>query len=436
MNPTLATPVETQRAAKLGLNNSMAGVACRAASGFSRAGILLLIASTYGPLLFGKLALAISVMEIFRTFSEFGIDTIAIRRFAQEPEQDRGNLLSRTITSKLVAAVVCYLISLVVTGLIARDTFTFTLGMVAGISLFSGNLIGAFTSYYQSQLRMVEAFLPTFLAFGLYIVCSSAAIFKHAPLLLVIMLLPLFEMLDFLLLRRKVKHLPPIRLDLAATLSLFRESWPVGLMGAMIMLYFRLDNILIFKFIGNAALGLYAASFRIVEPALMVPHAFSLSLFAIFAGHGHLRSSRNQMMAVIGRTMWPAYAFIIGAAAALILGGQSLLRHFGAGYINAYPALQILAIVLVLRTVNITLTAVLNSRAKYSLLAKITGTNLIINVVLALMLIPHFGIEGAAWAAFGTELWNMLAQGSFAFSRSEVEGSPVYGLICPEPECE
>ena len=85
MTPTLAAEVGIlKNTTKLGHANSIFGVAARAVSGFSRAGILLLIASKYGPALFGKLALAISVMEIFRTFSEFGIDTIAIRRFAQE----------------------------------------------------------------------------------------------------------------------------------------------------------------------------------------------------------------------------------------------------------------------------------------------------------------------------------------------------------------
>ena len=133
--------------------------------------------------------------------------------------------------------------------------------------------------------------------------------------------------------------------------------------------------------------------------------------------------------------MWPAYVFIGAAALLLIAFGQSFLGHFAVAYVSAYPVLRILSVVLFLRTVNITLTAVLNSRAKYSLLARITFTNLAINIVLALLLIPRYGIVGAAGAAFATELWNMLVQGSFVL-RSGYTATPVYGLICPEPECE
>ena len=202
MNATLATQVETEKTAKLGLNNSVFGVASRAVSGFSRAGILLFIASKYGPALFGKLALAISVMEIFRVFSEFGIDTIAIRRFAQEKEAQRAGLLSRIVTSKLVAATICYLVALLVTSIIAKDSHSLVLGITASLSLFSANLVGAFSSYFQSQLRMAEAFPPTLFAFVLYVAASVIAIFQHLPLL-VVSILPVCELLNFFLLNAR-----------------------------------------------------------------------------------------------------------------------------------------------------------------------------------------------------------------------------------------
>ena len=113
----------------------------------------------------------------------------------------------------------------------------------------------------------------------------------------------------------------------------------------MVMLYLRLDNILVFKFVGSAALGLYAAGFRIVEPALMVPHAFAMSLFTILSSRGHEKASRGQVLNSVLHTMWPAYLFVLCAAAVLVAGGQTLLRRFGPGYVGAYPVLRILSAV-------------------------------------------------------------------------------------------
>jgi O-antigen/teichoic acid export membrane protein len=92
--------------------------------------------------------------------------------------------------------------------------------------------------------------------------------------------------------------------------------------------------------------------------------------------------------------------------------------------------------VLLVRTVNITLASILNSRGQYSVLAKVTATTLLSNAVLALLLIPKFGIEGAAWAAFGTELWNMAALGFVTRSGAAFGRKPVYGLVNIEPEIE
>ena len=134
--------------------------------------------------------------------------------------------------------------------------------------------------------------------------------------------------------------------------------------------------------------------------------------------------------------MWPAYLFVVGAGGVLIFFGETILRHFGSSYLAAYPVLLILSIVLLPRTLNITLTSILNSRGQYSALAKITASNLVVNLVLAIVLIRSFGIQGAAWAALGTELWNVIAQGSWVVLGSSVEATPVYGLLSVEPECE
>jgi O-antigen/teichoic acid export membrane protein len=420
--------------AKAGHTNSLFGVASRAVSGFSRSGILLLIAVKYGPELFGKLALAIALTEIFRTFSEFGIDTIAIRRFSLESPEQRERLLDQVVTSKLVAASVGYAISLLVLALMAHDRTTLAFGIIAGLSLFTANLVGAFSSYYQSQLEMATAFPASLISYFIYIALCLSTVFAHASLLLVICLLPVCELLNFLLLYRRLSHRPALYFDLSATFLLFKESLPVGLMAVMTILCFRLDNMLVFRFLGSAALGLYAAAYRVVEPALMVPHAFSISLFAILATHQIM--SQRQAARVVLHTMWPAYLFIASAAAILVFGGAPLLHRFGGGYAAIYPILRILSIVLFFRTINITLTAVLNSRGSYSVLAKITATTLTANALLALLLIRRLGIEGAAWAAFGTELWHMSALSLFTKLGSAASREPVYALVNAEPEIE
>jgi len=417
-----------------GLQNSLYTVGTRAISGFTRAGILFLIASRYGPVLFGKLVLAISIMEIFRTFSEFGVDTIAIRRFSQSAQPDAGTLLGRILSAKLVTATTSYLLALAIVVAITRDPVELHLAAITSASLWTANAIGAFSSYFQSHLQMVRVFWRMLCAAAVYGITSAVAASWHAPLVLVVALLPACEALNCWLLYLTCEQRPYMRFSIGETICLLRESLPVGLMSAMLIVCFRLDSILIFGKLGSAALGVYAAGYRLVEPALMVPHAFATTLYALLCRRTAEPLRGRRLLAAVRHTMWPAYLFIVGTAGMLLLSGRIVLQHFGTAYVDAYPVLKLLSVALVLRTVNLTLTAVLNSRSMYVTLAKITGANLIINLALTLALIPQFGIRGAAFAIIITEVANLAAQFRSCLT-SAPSAKPVY-VLNVGPECE
>jgi O-antigen/teichoic acid export membrane protein len=234
---------------------------------------------------------------------------------------------------------------------------------------------------------------------------------SRASLLLVIIALPLADGLNLLFLWRRSIASLRLKFDFQWTASLLRESLPVGLMAILIILYFRVDNLFVFKLAGASALGLYSVCYRIVEPALMIPHSFSMTTYTLLSGPEHQDDSAGAVTRILVKTMWPAYAFILAATTVLFLGGNWILARFFPSYPSAYPILLVLAFTLAVRTLNITLTTVLNSRAKYSMLAKITVVNLLVNLLFVFLFVPRWGALGAAWAAVATELFNALMQG-------------------------
>ena len=390
--------------------NSASWVSARALSGLARTAILLAIARHYGPKDFGEIVLAISLTEIFRTISECGLDTIAIRRFRQSPESSKTTLLGAFIGTKLLLATVGYAISILALFAIANTGREILLGTVAGLSLFSANIVGAFSSYFQSSFSMSQVLSTTVRSVILLIALTAISVACGWPVVVVIAGLPAAEGVNATLLWIRCGKRIRLRFDLREALSLLGESLPIGVMGAMVILYFRLDNLIIFKFCGAAALGLYAAASRIVEPLLMIPHSFSTTLYSLFSG----RRDRNLGVRVdfrtVLRTMWPAYGFAATAVIIAIAAGHYLLAYFFPEYLSAYLVLRLLAIVLLVRTGNVTLTAILCSFGRYSTLARISAATLVINVGLAFILIPRYGPWGAALAALLTESWNCLAQ--------------------------
>lgn len=420
------------------MKNSFFGVAVRAIAGFSRIGILLLVARHFGPALFGRVALAMSMMEIFRTFSEFGLDTVALRHFSQAgSEEECSHIFGRVLTTKLALASVFYICCLVAILAVSHSTLEIQFGAIASISLFSANLVGALVAYYQSQLRMHEIFWVTLYVYVAYVAISIAALWANAPLQWILVVLPAAEFAYFYVLRSRDQITNRLIIDAQGSMALLKESVPLGIMSGMILLYFRLDNVILYKLSGTAALGLYAVCFRMIEPVMMVPGAFAVSLLAVLSAKGQKRIERSELWKMSARTLWPAFLFSLCAAVGLILCGKFLLARFSPEYVAAYPALCILASCLLIRTANIALSAIINSRGAYSSLAKIAAFNLGANIVLVLALVPSMGIVGAAWAALGTEFLNMLAQmrcvGTLTARR--VQG-PVYEMVSFEPECE
>jgi O-antigen/teichoic acid export membrane protein len=232
-------------------------------------------------------------------------------------------------------------------------------------------------------------------------------------------------------------HLPRLAHNVSATVALFRESLPLGVMSAMIFLYVRFDSMVVYRMMGSTALAFYAICFRIVEPALMVPNAFSITLLSVLSASGNnVKVPSQGVLRTTLYTLWPAYIFITGTAVVLIFAGRPLLVFFNSQYIESLPVLGILTVLLFVRTINVTLTALINSTGRYSALARIAVSNLVVNVVLVLILVRTFGVVGAAWAAFGTEFWNMCAQWGCLLRLNRVGDLSVVGEVAEGTACE
>lgn len=391
--------------------NSASSVGMRAISGVARVGILLAIARIYGPESFGKLSLAIAIVEILRMFSDFGIDTVSIRRFTQTIPTQRAELLRWILGSKLLLAASFYGLAGGTLFLLARGTFEIYLGLIAGLSIFFSNLLGAFASYLQSFFSMSRILRTTVLSSAVSVIFASFAIHAKASLLIVIIALPLADALNLVLFCLTSELPLRLRFDFRQTLALLRESFPVGVTSALVILYFRLDTLFVFKFAGAVALGLYSACFRVIEPALMVPSCFSTTAYTLLSKRAPVNQSMGRAIRTVLRTMWPAYAAIGFFAATALLGGKALLARFFPMYLQAYPILAVLSITLLVRSLNMGLTSIFHSRGMYLTVTRIAAINLGVNLVSVFWLVQKYGAFGAACAALLTESINTVIQG-------------------------
>jgi O-antigen/teichoic acid export membrane protein len=184
----------------------------------------------------------------------------------------------------------------------------------------------------------------------------------------------------------------------AATLRDLSRAIPVfgGILVAS-TLYAKLDVFFLSGMTTLAAVGYYAAAYRLFTIAQVLPKSFNTSIFPVFSRLFRQSSAEYQRAGSLSIryllvVLIPLAAGVQGTAA------QVVPLLFGAGFGPAVPALQVLIWTVVPYGIARILASALFATDRQAVDLKVNLLSLACNVTLNLVLIPRFGLMGCAWA--------------------------------------
>jgi O-antigen/teichoic acid export membrane protein len=392
------------------VRNTGATVLIRGGSGIARLLLLLLIAKRFGPEDFGRLSLVLSLVEIVRVIADFGLDIVTIRRFSVNKLLSE-RLLGNVLTLKLISATFGYIASIVLYWLLYHDSEGVKLAFIIGTSLYSSLLLNAFIAYFQANLNMSSIIISSLVSALSYVSLTVIGLYWHWSLMPFAVIIPASELINLLITSSIFKRISfvKLRFNRKIILSLIRESIPVAIGGIAVVLYLRLDNLFLGLFLNESSVGIYSAGYRFTEPFMLVSSSLSLSIYASLSQYGKNDLSKN-----VSQTMFRILATVIGLSTvgALLLSffAVRLLAMLSPEYYKSVTVLRILSLSIIFKAINAQLTAMINSRGKFSIITVIAIINLTINIALNLLMIPEYGIIGAAIAVTATELINTIMQ--------------------------
>ncbi|SIQ95161.1 Polysaccharide biosynthesis protein [Pseudomonas flexibilis] len=176
---------------------------------------------------------------------------------------------------------------------------------------------------------------------------------------------------------------------------LLKSAWPMMLSAISVSLYSRIDQIMLKSMVGLHELGVYAAAIKVFEGWMIVPYVISISLLpAIVRFKAAESKSYEKNMAIL-------FAFLFWSSALVALffsffGEFVISMTFGSKYLDS-------ASILVVVMWSATFAALGSITARYltvegmeSKILSRTLVGLIVNVLLNLVLIPVYGVQGAA----------------------------------------
>ncbi|MDB9535742.1 flippase [Dolichospermum planctonicum CS-1226] len=232
------------------------------------------VARYLGVQQFGIFNYAAAFVALFNTLSTLGLDAIVVRSIVREPEK-RAEILGTAFWLKLFGGVAALILAISSIMLVRHDD-QLTISLVAILS--SAGIFQAFDTidlWFQSQVQSKYTVIAKNTAFVITALVKVALISFHAPLIafawagLGEVSLGAIGLIISYRVRGYSPWLWPWNLPLAKTL--LKESWPLILSGLAIMVYVKIDQIMLGQMVGDKAVGLYSSATRISEVWYFIP---------------------------------------------------------------------------------------------------------------------------------------------------------------------
>ena len=181
--------------------------------------------------------------------------------------------------------------------------------------------------------------------------------------------------------------------------SVFAGSASIGISSALILIYLNFDTILLGVFIDSYSVGIYSAAYKIYYMGYTILGLYYMAFLPTLS-----RSSAHTLASIM---TYAGLLVIIGFVTAVIgyITAASLIRIlFGAEFLGAITSLKILFVALGVACANFAFMNPLQAIGKQKVFNVILLVRTAIFLCACLLLIPLYGIEGAAVSTLLAEI--------------------------------
>jgi len=367
---------------------------------------------------FGLWVLVFALTGYYGLF-DFGIRSSVIRYVAKFKAVDDHESLNRLVSTSLFAysCVGAFLLILTLIGghfitamfhvapasaRTAKLLFLMVGGSLAfnfPLGVFGGVLEGLQKFYLLNLINMVNTILRA--------VLIVLALNRGYGLLMVAILTVVFPIINSLVNGANVFRLIPLKIGRAfISKSTFRQMFNYGSVTFMISLAtklrFKTDAIVIGTFLSAAAITPFAIGSRLVDYATDMVDSLA-QVFTPMSSHFDAKGDTDRLRSIFIAGNRGCALVIFPICAGLVILGKSVIQVWmGAKYMQiSYTILLILLIPSTMRMAQATSGRVLYGMARHKMLAIVTFSEGIANVVLSIILVRRYGIVGDA---FGTAI--------------------------------
>jgi O-antigen/teichoic acid export membrane protein len=359
------------------------------------------LARYLGPERFGQFNYAAAFVAIFSAIASLGLDGIVVRDIIKEPARTN-EILGTAFMLRLIGGLIAFtMIMISIFVLRPFDTLTQLLVGIIALGMFFQS-VDIIDLWFQSQVLSRYTVIAKITSFMLLAVVKVSLILCEAPLaafawvasaevavgaggLVIAYTVNSGRILNW-------KNCPELGR------RLLHDSWPLIFSSIVIMVYMRIDQLMLGEIVGSGEVGIYSVAVSLAEVWYFIPGAIVSSTFpSIITARVESEDLFYERLQRLYNTMaLTAYGIALPVT---FLAEPVITLLYGTAYSKAGPMLSVLIWAGIFTNLGIARSSFLTTMNWTRVHFMTVFFGCVINIVLNLILIPRYGGMGAVIAS-------------------------------------
>ena len=360
----------------------------------------LLIARQLGAAGFGKYGVLTAYINVFQVLAMAGVPRLVIRGMARAPEEER-EWFRRTVASQVLTAACSTGILILLVHILSHPPDTTRALIIAAMSLVPFGLSSATEVAFRAREKM-----------GLITVTQTASMVTQAigsvwvllmgggivGLAWMVVLGQVVAAIVGVRIADRMRLWNAFRIDLKGAMYLVRHAKDFFLVSSSVVVFSRLDVLILAQMVGEEAVGVYNAAYLIIRVVNFLSVSYSDAAYPVFSrlydgARGRFKSLLHQSL-LFGTAATLLIAILLAVVAEPVIG----LLYQGQEYLISARLLRIEAPFTVVFVWNALLSSGLMAADLQHRSVVVSGAKLGLGLVYYLVLTAWLGVTGTAIA--------------------------------------
>ena len=363
--------------------------------------LFIFLARYLGPTEFGILNYLLALVFLFTSISSLGINPVLTNTLIKNKRKTNNNIISNSYILRFFSSLFGYLIFILFIIFLHGKNFYLNYSIIIGLSIIVKSYEVLF-SYFES--KSLSKYIVISQTISLVIVFSLTVFFLYLELDLkyiyycfLVDSLIILVLINIFFFTKERNFL--FSLDFKKIYKIICKSFPVLLSIVSVVIYMRIDQVMINLLLSENDVGIYSVSVRIVEMFHFIPKIIMVSYLPILL----ISKNYNFELIKINSLLFKVSILVIFF---IIISSKYITSiFFGEIYIESVLTTILLSLSLIFVFIGVVNEHwyISKNLQKYYALNVFIGA--ITNIILNYFLIPSFGISGAAYSTILTYLF-------------------------------